>query len=138
MRGKFSERPKNPTDRWKDRHHRVVKFELNKDGSQSDLSVYITRPTFEKLRSSKKSKNTFRLVRDTVRSLKPIYEDEEKNAILPTELEWKGTTNDDETFFVALNKSDSDSNLELYSIISGPYNVDKEMNSASNAILIDI
>ena len=70
-------------------------------------------------------------------SLNPIFVNS-KN-ISNQDINWNGIKNADKTFFTAVDKVDRyDSTLPMYSIISGPYNVDKEMNEASNAILIDI
>lgn len=130
-------KPKTPTDRWKDRFHRDVNFDLLKDGRHSQLSVYITRPTFEKLRSSKKSEDTFNAIKEVLESLNIRHSDVAN--IVDREIPWIGIYDNDKTFFSAIHKFERDeSALEMYSIISGPYNVDKEMSGASNAVLIDI
>ena len=66
MKLSSNERPKNPTGRWKDRFHRGVTFDLLDDGNEIPICVYITRPTFEKIRSSNKCKDTVEIISSLV------------------------------------------------------------------------
>lgn len=141
MKSSRGKRPTNTTGRWKDRFHRNVLFDLVKNENQKWLSVFITRPTFEKIRSSNKCRETIDLIRRTLHDLNPVVIDRFGNDVelpksegISRDINWKGATDSD--FVVGFHRPDTDSSRHI--IVSGPYNVESEMSNCSSAILIDI